>query len=268
VAVRLENSRVLLTGATGGIGDAIARTLHERGAHLILSGRNAEVLERLRGELGERVEVVAADLAHDGEALRLATETQPVDVLVANAALPGTGRLDSFSHEEIDRVLDVNLRAPIQLSRALVPAMLERGAGHVVLVSSLAGKIPSPESSIYCATKFGLRGFGYSLNVELRGTGVGVTTVFPGFVREAGLFVDSGVKLPPGIGTSSPQDVADAVVSGIEKDRAEIDVAPIAMRSSAKLFGAAPSVVVAVGRRLGGARLAAAVAEGQRDKRT
>jgi short-subunit dehydrogenase len=235
---------------------------------VILSGRKVEALERLRGELGERVEVIAADLAQGGEMMRLAAEAQPVDVLVANAGLPGTGRLDDFSHEEIDHTLNVNLRAPMHLARELVPPMLGRGVGHVVLVSSLAGKIPAPESSVYCATKFGLRGFGYSLNVELRGTGVGVTTVFPGFVREAGLFVESGVKLPPGIGTSSPQDVADAVVSGIEKDRAEINVAPIAMRSSARLFGAAPSVVVAVGRRLGGARLAAAVAKGQRDKRT
>jgi short-subunit dehydrogenase len=137
-----------------------------------------------------------------------------------------------------------------------------------VLVSSLAGKIPAPESSVYCATKFGLRGFGYSLNIELRGTGVGVTTVFPGFVREAGLFVHSGVKLPPGVGTSSPREVADAVLSGIEHGKAEINVAPMAMRTSARLFGAVPSVVVAVGRRLGGARLAAAVAEGQRDRRT
>jgi short-subunit dehydrogenase len=137
-----------------------------------------------------------------------------------------------------------------------------------VLISSLAGKIPSPESSVYCATKFGLRGFGYSLNVELRETGVGVTTIFPGFVRDAGFFAKSGVRLPPGVGTSSPQDVADAVVTGIESDKAEIDVAPIAIRSSARLFGAAPGLVVTAGRRLGGARLAAAVAAGQREIRS
>jgi short-subunit dehydrogenase len=268
MTVGFDRSRVLLTGATGGIGETIARTLHARGAHVVLSGRRLDVLERLRGELGERADVIGADLANREEVMRLVTESQPVDVLVANAALPGTGRLDSFSNEEIDRILDINLRAPIQLARALTPAMVERGTGHVVLVSSLAGKIPSPESSIYCATKFGLRGFGYSLNVELRGTGVGVTTVFPGFIREAGMFADSRVKLPPGVGTSSPQDVADAVVSGIEKNRAEVDVAPVAMRFSARLFGAVPSVVVAIGRRLGGERLAAAVADGQRDKRS
>jgi len=268
MAVKLDNSRILLTGASGGIGSTIARTLHTRGAHLILTGRKAEVLERLRDELGQRVEVITANLVQGDEVMRLAAEAQPVDVLVANAALPGTGRLDDFSHDEIDQTLNVNLRAPMQLARELVPSMLESRSGHVVFVSSLAGKIPAPESSVYCATKFGLRGFGYSLNVELRGSGVGVTTVFPGFVREAGLFVHSGVKLPPGVGTSSPQDVADAVVAGIEKDRAEINVAPITMRSSARLFGAAPALVVAVGRRLGGTRLAASVAEGQRDKRT
>lgn len=268
MTVGIQGSRVLLTGATGGIGEAIARTLHARGAELVLTGRKAEVLERLRGELADRVEVVEADLSRPDDLMRLVGESQPVDILVANAGLPGTGRLDSFSHEEIDRTLDVNLRAPMQLTRALVPSMLERGAGHVVLISSIAGKVPAPESSVYCATKFGLRGFGYSLNVELRGTGVGVTTVYPGFVREAGLFAKSGVKLPPGVGTSSPQEVADAVLTGIEKGKAEINVAPIAMRSTARLFGAAPSVVVAIGRRVGGARLAAAVAEGQRDQRT
>lgn len=268
MAVELRESKVLLTGATGGIGGAIARTLHSVGAQLVLTGRKADVLERLKTELGQRVEVIEADLASDDDATRLAAESGPVDVLVANAGLPGTGRLDSFSRDEIDRILDVNLRVPIQLTRALLPQMLERGAGHVVLISSIAGKMPAPYSSVYCATKFGLRGFGYSLNIELRGTGVGVTTVFPGFVSEAGLFADSGVKLPPGVGTSSPQEVADAVVSGIENDRVEIDVAPIAVRSSAKLFGAAPSMVVAVGRRLGGERMAARVAAGQRDKRS
>ena len=267
MSVQLRDSRVLLTGATGGIGDAIARTLHSRGARLVLSGRRGDVLESLRRDLEDGVEVIEADLALDEDVMRLASEAQPVDVLVANAGLPGTGRLDSFSPEEIDRTLDVNLRAPMQLARALVPAMLERGSGHVVLVSSIAGKIPSPHSSVYCATKFGLRGFGYSLNVELGGSGVGVTTVFPGFVREAGMFVNSGARLPPGIGTSSPQDVAEAVVSGIEKDRAEIDVAPIAVRSTARLFGAVPPVVVKVGRRLRGDRLADSVAAGQRDKR-
>jgi short-subunit dehydrogenase len=267
MAVRLEESRVLLTGATGGIGHAIARALHERGAELTLTGRRTDALEELRRELVERVEVVAADLSDVGDVERLAEQSGAVDVLVANAALPGTGRLDGFTPEQIDRALDVNLRAPVQLAHALLPGMLERDSGHIVLVSSLSGKIASPRSSVYCATKFGLRGFGLSLHEELHGTGVGVTTVYPGFVREAGMFADSGASLPRGLGTSAPREVAEAVVEGIEKNVREIDVAPLAMRSGAWIFNAAPSVGAALSRALGGGRIAASVAEGQRDKR-
>jgi short-subunit dehydrogenase len=267
MSVAIEDSRVLLTGATGGIGHAIARALHRRGASLLLSGRRAEVLASLRDELADRVEMTEADLCDPAAATSLAERAGAVDVLVANAGLPATGRLDSFSAAEIDRALDVNLRAPLQLARALVPSMLARGRGHVVLVSSLSGKIAVSTSSVYCATKFGLRGFGLALHDELHGSGVGVTTVFPGFVREAGMFSDSGVKLPPGVGTSSPEEVADAVIEGIETDKPEIDVAPIMARSMARLYANAPSLLLAVGRRIGGDRLTAAVAEGQRDKR-
>jgi short-subunit dehydrogenase len=258
---------VLLTGATGGIGHAIARALHARGAELTLTGRRAETLEELRTELGERAEVVAADLSEAGAAERLAEQAGAIDVLVANAALPAAGRLDSFTAEEIDRALDVNLRAPVQLARALLPGMLARGAGHIVLISSLVGKVAYPANSVYCATKFGLRGLGLALHEELRRVGVGVTTISPGFIREAGMFAQSGAELPRGFGTSSPSEVAEAVIEGIEKNRAEIDVAPLVVRSSVKIFTAAPSVGAAISRAFGGGRIAASVAEGQRQKR-
>jgi short-subunit dehydrogenase len=264
---RIEQSTVLLTGATGGIGRAIARSLNARGADLVLTGRRRGVLEELRTELGERARVVPADLAGPEAAAGLAEHAGQIDVLVANAGLPGTGRLEDFTPEQMDRTLDVNLRAPMQLTRALLPGMLERGNGHVVLISSLVGKVPAPWSSVYCATKFGLRGFGFALREELRGTGVGVTTVFPGFIRDAGLFADSGAKLPPGLGTSSPQEVADAVIRGIEKDKGEIDVAPFIVRSGARIFTAAPTVGAAISRAFGGGRIAASVAAGQREKR-
>jgi uncharacterized protein len=267
LSVRLEDSRVLLTGATGGIGAAIAHALDERGARVILSGRKTELLAALKRELGGRPDVMSADLGDPGGPFTLAAEAGSVDVLVANAALPGTGDLESFSADEIDRVVNVNLRAPIQLARALLPAMRERGSGHIVLISSISGKIASPHSSIYCASKFGLRGFGFALHEELRGAGIGVTTVFPGFVRDAGMFVESGAKLMPGMGTSSPGEVAAAVIKGIAKNKAEIDVAPIAMRSGTRIFTVAPSAGAALSRALGGWKIAASVAAGQRDKR-
>jgi short-subunit dehydrogenase len=267
VAVDLNGARVLLTGASGGIGNAIARALHERGASLAVTGRRVDALEALKAELGDRVDVLEADLAVAADVEALPARAGTVDVLVANAGLPASGVLGSFSPEQIDRALDVNLRAPMQITHALLPGMLERGRGHLVYVSSLAGKVPAAGSSVYSATKFGLRGFGSCLHDELHGTGVGASTVFPGFIRDAGMFADSGVKLPAGVGTKPPEKVAEAVVEAIEKNRAEIDVAPIAVRATGKLAGIAPAAVTAVNRRFGGHDVAEGLAEAQREKR-
>ena len=264
-SAQLQGSTALVTGATGGIGHAIVRALHARGAQVIASGRKRDVLDGLAAEL-DRVEPLVADLSDPAQVAAL-VDGRRIDVLVANAALPASGRLDSFTPEEIDRALDVNLRAPMQLARALVPHMVERGAGHLVFISSLSGKFASAGASIYNATKFGLRGFGFALHEELRDTGVGVTTVFPGFIRDAGMFADAEVELPRGVGSRRPDDVARAVIAGIEKGRAEVDVAPRALALGARLFGLAPGMVAGVNRRLGSDPLADAIAEGQRDKR-
>jgi short-subunit dehydrogenase len=267
MSVNLNGARVLLTGATGGIGNAIARGLHERGAHVLATGRRQDALDELARELGDRLEPVVADLADRDAVVSLADRARQVDVLVANAALPGSGALDSYTPEEIDRALDVNLRAPIQLTRALVPSMVERGSGHVVLISSLSGKVPAAFSSIYSATKFGLRGFGLSLNDELHETPVGVSIVAPGFIRDAGMFAEAGVTLPKGTGTRTPDDVSAAVVRAIEKGRQEIDVAPLSFRLGARASGVAPSLVTGLQRRLGSHRVGSEMGEGQRSKR-
>jgi short-subunit dehydrogenase len=267
VAIDLNGARVLLTGASGGIGNAIARALHERGASLAITGRRVDALEALKAELGDRVDVLQADLAKREDVEALVGRAGTVDVLVANAGLPGSGDLDSFTPQEIDRAIDVNLRAPMQLTRALLPGMIERGRGHLVYISSLSGKVPAAGSSVYGATKFGLRGFGSSLHDELHGTGVGATTVFPGFISDAGMFADSGVKLPPGVGTKPPEQVAQAVLDGIDKNRVEIDVAPLAVRATGKLAGLAPAAVTSVNRRFGGRNVSGGLAEAQREKR-
>jgi uncharacterized protein len=256
-----------VTGATGGIGGAIARALHARGAHVVLTARREELLEELQASLGERAEVVPGDLAERDGAARLAAAAGDVDVLVANAALPASGRLEDFDPEQIDRALDVNLRAPMQLTRALLPGMLERGRGHVVLVSSLSGKVASPRSGVYSATKFGLRGFAAGLREDVEPRGVGVTVVFPGFVSEAGFFADSGVKLPRWVGTRTPDQVAAAVVQGVERERAELDVAPLGLRLGTRIAELAPVTAARVQRRLGSERIADALADAQRDKR-
>jgi short-subunit dehydrogenase len=145
--------------------------------------------------------------------------------------------------------------------------MKERGTGHLVFISSLSGKSAAPGTSIYSATKFGMRGFALGLREDFHGTGVGVTTVFPGFIRDAGMFAESGAELPRFVGTKTAQDVADAVIRGIERNRAELDVAPVSMRLGATLSGMLPGSLAAIQRRLGSAELSASVADGQRDKR-
>lgn len=263
--MELNGSRVLLTGATGGIGHAVARALSARGASLVLTGRRTDVLEPLAQETGGQA--LACDLSDRDAVDRLLDDAGDVDVLVANAALPGSGPLLEYEPDQIDRALDVNLRAPMMLSRALVPRLLDRGAGHLVFVSSLSGKAISPGASIYCATKFGMRGFALALREDLVGTGVGVSVVYPGFVSDAGMFAESGTELPPFVKTRTPEQVADGVLSAIEKDRAEVSVAPFSVRAGAAAAGLMPARMAAVQRRLGAQKIAAAMSEGQRSKR-
>jgi uncharacterized protein len=263
----LDGRRVLLTGASGGIGNAIARALHERGCTMVLSGRRSEALERLAADLGTRVEVAPADLSDPAGVSSLLECAGHVDILVANAALPASGRLESFSPEQLDRALDVNLRAPMHMAHALAPRMAERGSGHLVFISSMSAKAVAGGGAVYSATKAGLRALALGIRDDLHGSGVGVTTVFPGFISDSGMWADSGLELPSYVPTRTPEQVAAGVLKGIERDRAEVDVAPITVRASGVLGMVAPSLLSAAGRRAGAEELARALAEAQRDKR-
>ena len=126
------------------------------------------------------------------------------------------------------------------LARALCPGDVARGRGHLVFISSLSGKAASPASSVYSATKFGLRGFALALREDLRRDGVGVSVVPPGFIRDAGMFADTGVQLPPGVGTHTPEQVAASMIDAIEHNRAEAVVAPALLRAGADFAAVAP----------------------------
>jgi len=252
--VKIDGATVLLTGATGGIGQAIARRLHAEGAELILTGRRADVLAPLADELGARS--IVADLGDPASLDALLAEAGPIDLLVANAALPGVGLLPDVSIERVDANLDVNLRAPIMLARALLPQMTARGSGHLVFIGSLSGIVASPGSTLYNATKFGLRGFTDALRQDLHGTGVSASIVEPSFVRDAGMFANSGMAIPRGTRTVSLEQVAAAVVKAIVKDKGEIVVAPPELRFGARLGSLFPSVNAAIQRRAGAAHIA------------
>ena len=264
--MNLGGRTALVTGASGGLGQAIVRALVRRGARVVLTARRVEVLESLAAETGGRA--VACDLTDRDALVRLVDEAGPVDVLVANAANPGSGHIESFTVEEMDRALDVNLRAPMVLARLMCEGMAERGGGHIVFISSLSGKTSTPRTSIYAATKFGLRGFAQGLREDLRPRGVvGVSTIFPGFIRDAGMFHEADTKLPPYVGTKRPEDVASAVISSIEHNRAEVDVAPLTVRVGTTIASLVPELAANVQRRLGADRIAAQMETGQRDKR-
>jgi short-subunit dehydrogenase len=265
--VKIEGKTVLLTGATGGLGQAIARALAERGASLVLSARREEALRDLAGALPGEHRVAPADLGEDGAAQNLAAEAGRIDCLVANAGLPGSGSLESFSAEELTRALRVNLEAPMMLARELSSGMESRGMGHLVFIASLAGKAPSPRTAVYSATKFGLRGFALSLRADLARAGVGVSIVAPGFIRGAGMFADSGAKPAPGLGTSTPDQVAAGVVKAIEGDKFEVAVAPLRQRALAHLGLASPRIAMRVITGGAARKTAERVAEGQADKR-
>lgn len=251
--MRLSGATVLVTGATGGIGHAIARRLTAEGATLVLTGRRADVLAPLAAELGARS--IVADLGEPADVERLLAEAGRIDVLVANAALPGTGDLATMSVERIDQNLDVNLRTPIMMARALIPQLVERGSGHLVFIGSVSGIVASPGSTLYNATKFGLRGFTAALRQDLHPTGVGVSIVEPGFVRDAGMFVNSGMEVPRGTRTVTPEKVAAGVVKAIVKNRGEVVVAPAELRLGARLGSVFPSVNDAAQRQAGAAEM-------------
>lgn len=248
----LCDRNVLLTGATGGLGRAMAEALADRGATMVLSSRKPEELDRLALALpGEGHRRIVSDLADPGAAEALVAEAGEVDVLVANAGLGANASIDEFSPDEIERIIRVNLEAPMRMARALVPAMRQRGSGHMVFVSSLAGKAATAKTALYTATKAGLRGFALALRQDLAGDEVGVSIICPGFVAEAGMFARSGRTPPMNLGTTTPEAVAEATVSAIERNRPEVDVAPLRQRLMANFAGRRPHIAARLTGRAG-----------------
>jgi len=247
--MNINGSRILLTGATGGLGEDLARALRARGADLVLTGRRVEVLQSLAAEIG--AVSIAADLSKPDDVAALLDLAGPIDVLINNAALPAVGPVVDFTPHEIARAVDVNLVAPILLSRAVTPRFVERRRGHIVLIGSMSGRTISKWSSMYNATKFGLRGFALAHRRDLHGTGVGVSLVEPTFVSDSGMFVDSGVDLPKGVRSVTPDDVSRAVIRSIEKNVGEIVVAPVEQRLQASLALIAPSLDARFQRAIG-----------------
>lgn len=265
--MEIDGRTTLLTGATGGLGRVIAAALAERGAKLVLSSRKQAELDALVDTLpGTGHRAIVADLAEEGAALELLGQAGDLDILVVNAGLPASGKLDGFSQEQIGRALRVNLESAVRMARELVPRMVARGSGHLVFMSSLSGQAATARASLYAATKFGLRGFALCLREDLRATGVGVSVVSPGAIRDAGMFADSGAGGHPLIGTGTPQQVGAAVVSAIARNRSEVRVAPVRQRALTRIGVNAPELSGRLAGRMA-TQVADEIAHGQTDKR-
>lgn len=242
----------LVTGASSGIGRATAVELARRGARVLVHGRDAE----RTAEVGHAVGGTAllGDLAAPGAADDLAGRALGVhgriDLLVANAGAGLSAPFTRMDPGEIDRLLAVDLVAPIRLVRALLPGMVERGVGRVVLVASVAGRTGVAGEAVYAAAKAGLDAFAESLRLELTGTGVGATVVLPGLVDTPFFEGRGGTpvrRLPRPV---SAEAVARAIAVAIDDDRPEVWV-PGWLRVAPMVRGSAPGVFRRLSARFG-----------------
>ena len=185
----LTGKKALITGASGGIGAAIARSFHAQGASLTLSGTRKEALDALAGELGERAHVVVCDLGEPGGAEALAKEAQEamegLDILVNNAGLTRDGLLMRMKDEDWQKVIDVNLTAGFRLSRACIKPMMKARWGRIIAVTSVVGATGNPGQANYAASKAGMTGMIKSLGAEIAARGVTANCIAPGFIVTA-----------------------------------------------------------------------------------
>ena len=186
---RLDGKTALVTGASGGIGAAIARTLHAQGATVVLSGTRADALDALAAELGERTHACPADLRDPAapDALVAAAEAAsgPLHILVNNAGFTRDMLALRMKDEDWQTVLDVDLTAPFRLARAAMRGMLRRRAGRIIGISSIVGATGNPGQANYAAAKAGLVGMTKALAQEVGARGITVNVVAPGFVQTA-----------------------------------------------------------------------------------
>lgn len=258
---QLRGRVALVTGASGGLGTYIARALAREGMDVAVSGRREDALaamvEELRA-LGVRAEAVPADLADLEQVDPLIDGTEsllgPIDVLINNAGVEISAAFTQITRQELTAMVDVNLTAPLLLTHRVVPGMLSRKRGHVVFISSGAGKIGPPYEQPYAATKAGLIGLNQSLRTEYARAPVGFSVICPGFIAGDGMYqrmVERGIKSNRIVGETTTEKVAARVVQAIRRDLPEVVVTGAPLRPLLVLNALAPRLVERILRRVG-----------------
>jgi short-subunit dehydrogenase len=243
---------VLLTGANGGLGVYMTRALADRQTKLALVAFPGVGLEALREEVsarGAQAMVLVSDLRDPAQRRSVVEQVRekfgPIDILINDAGVEFTSAYHDLSEENLHDIINVNLEAAMVLTRLVLPEMLQRRRGHIVCISSLAGRSGPAFQEPYAATKAGLVAFTSSLRASYRREGVSASVVTPGFV-EAGIYAKlkarSGCSAPVMLGTSRPETVARAVIRAIERDKPEIIVNPLPVRPLLALSALLPSV--------------------------
>jgi short-subunit dehydrogenase len=250
--MRLDGSVALVTGASAGIGAGIAERLAASGARVVVHGRDERRTDAVARRTGG-VPIVA-DLAVPGAAAELGEAALAVhgrlDIVVANAGLGWSGPFVEMSPADIDSLVALDLLAPVQLVRRLLPPMLDRRLGHIALVGSVAGRTGVAGEAVYAATKGALDVFAESLRLELRGTGVAVSLTVPGVV-DTGFFAARGRPYDRDRPRPVPAaDVARALVDAVAHDRAEVWV-PGWLRAAPAVRALAPGLYRRLAARFG-----------------
>ena len=218
----LQDKLALVTGASAGIGAAIARSLAGAGAQVLLAARRRDRLEALASEIGA-AEVLELDV-RDAAAVEAALDGRPIEVLVNNAGMAiGLGRMHEGSAEGDDRVIDTNVKGVLHVLRAVVPGMRRRGGGDLVMLGSVAGRNVYAGGGVYCASKYAVRAIYEALRLDLAGTGIRCTTVDPGMVKTDFSLVrfegdrERAEAVYAGVDPLTPEDVADAVLWAVSR---------------------------------------------------
>jgi short-subunit dehydrogenase len=252
-AMRLTDAVVLVTGASAGIGRAAAARFAAKGAHVLVHGRDPDRTQKAADEVGGRA--LVADLSSPADRHRLITEALDafgrVDVVINNAGFGYAGPFAEMPVHVIGRLIEVDLLAAIELTRSLLPAMIERRRGAICFVTSIAGRTGVAGEAVYSATKAGLDTFADSLRAETARSGVHVSVVVPGVV-DTGFFETRGSPYGRTRPRPIPADtVADAVVRAVERDRAE-EWRPRWLRIAPTVRALAPGAFRTLAVRFGG----------------
>ena len=225
---KLDNKIALLTGASSGIGAVIAKTLADEGVKVVGVARSEDGLDKTRKDIeasGGKFHSISFDVSETSNLSLLKSKVKSIvgkiDILVNNAGIEEYNYFQNYTLEYIEKITSVNLIAPMEITRQYLPELMENG-GHIVNICSLAAKKGESFNATYSSTKGGLALFTDALRQELHGSKVGISALFPGLVKDVGMFSDSQVKAPLILGTIPSKKVAKALLKAIKRNKPEV----------------------------------------------